>query len=195
MSVRENSTPTVDAFSRASGRPTRRQPSVAQRARRRRPRHPRAGCRRGRRNRADLAAGGKPGNPLAASDVEDLDSVRTFVGVSAERNRQLRAVRAERQPEHGCRQVQRRSKQLAPAHVPDPHGAPHLRRGEQIALAEGERRDGSWVDNVIKRGAPGAPVHGAPGSAKERAELLSRLDVPNSDAATLCRHRQPASIG
>ena len=110
----------------------------------------------GEGNRADLAVGGKPGNPLAASDVEDLDSVRTFVGVSTERNRQLRAVRAERQPEHGCRQAQRRSKQLAPADVPDPHRAPHLRRGEQIALAEGERRDGSRVEASGPRGPRGA---------------------------------------
>ena len=153
-------------------------------ARRRRPRHQRAGCRRGRRQRADLAVGGKPGNALAASDVEYLDSVGTFVGESTERNRQLRAVRAERQPVHGGRQAKRRSKQLAPADVPDPHRAPHLRRGEQIALAEGERVDGSRVDRPR-----------APGSAKERAELLSRLDVPNPDAATLSRHRQPTSIG
>ena len=138
----------------------------------------------GEGNRLDLAVGGKPRNPLAACDVEDLDSVGTFVGESTERNRQLRAVRAERQPEHGGRQAQRRSKQLAPADVPDPHRAPHLRRGEQIALAEGERLDGSRV------GRPRAP-----GSAKERAELLSRLGVPDPDAATLSRHRQPPSIG
>ena len=143
----------------------------------------------GREGERDLIAGERRlggrqrGEALAAGQIANLDAGRG-------RNRELRAVRAQGQPEHAVPQAQRRPDQLRPVGVPDPHGAggrgvpvlpPGACRSENASRAEGEHLP--------------APRPRVAGCAEERPDSLPGPGVPEADAAALLGHRQPAPVG
>ena len=68
----------------------------------------------------------------ASADVANLDAVAGRMR-GAERDRELRAVRTERESEHKAWEVQGPTDQLSFIEVPDAHAAAHLGRGEQLS--------------------------------------------------------------
>ena len=169
--------------SRASGPPTRRQPSVAHSGAPPSTSPPASRLPSGEGATEPTSPSGESHwQPLAASDVEYLDPVGTLVGGGTERESPAASrpggtpARAQR------RQAQRALEAARAGRGPRSHRTPPPpRRADRPGRRRAPRRFAGWLP-------------GAPGSAKERAELLSRLGVPDPDAALSC-HRQPTSIG
>ena len=138
----EKSTPSTNPAIDGQRPPTCCQPSVAQRTA---AAVDLAACQqpavRGEGDRTDLGVGAQPRDPLAALHVDDLDAVGPRVAV-AERDRELRPVGAEREPDHERREVERRADRLPRVEIPDPQLAPDARGGEQVSGTERER---PWI--------------------------------------------------
>ena len=115
--------------------------------------------------------------------VANLDAGR------GRRDRELRAVGAEGQPDTRCPRCSGRPDQLRPVEVPDPYGA-----GGRGSAPGACRSEHAARRRTRARGRRGS-ARPAPRGAEERADSLPGPSVPEPEAAVSPCHRQSAPVG